>query len=233
MADESAPDIPHRVLDVLRTFLAANSRGEQAVLVLETRNCTLTTKYRNVETAAGAPAPPPMNRKKVNPARARRSRLRLEEFIKKKVENKKRAGDSASDKMKPIVKDNMGDNMVDTAKKINKLVIKIDKEKEEVPLVKDLASPIQQVDGAGEKMKLAYSFQSEYGEEDIVYTLSEIFQESTVANLVSRKRINPRSAVHQCIVELDLEADKKEDFSWPALKPWQKDTFLELKRIWK
>ena len=78
MADESAQDLPHRVLDVLRTFLAASSRGEQAVLVLETRNCTLTTKYRNVETVAGAPASPTTNRKKVNPARARRSRLRLQ-----------------------------------------------------------------------------------------------------------------------------------------------------------
>ena len=127
----------------------------------------------------------------------------------------------------------MVDNMVDTTKKTNKLVIKLDKGNDEVPSVEDVASPIQQVDGAGEKKKLAYSFQSEYGEEDIVYTLSEIFPESTGANLVSRHRINPMSAVHQCIVEFDLEPDGKEDFSWPALKPWQKDTFLELKKIWK
>ena len=70
---ESAQDVPHRVLDVLRTFLAASSRGEQTVLVLETRNCTLTKKYRNVETVAGAPASSPTNRKKVNPARAKSS----------------------------------------------------------------------------------------------------------------------------------------------------------------
>ena len=70
---ESAQDVPHRVLDVLRTFLAASSRGEQTVLVLETRNCTLTKKYRNVETVAGAPASSPTNRKKVNPARANSS----------------------------------------------------------------------------------------------------------------------------------------------------------------
>ena len=74
-------------------------------------------------------------------------------------------------------------------------------------------------DGVGEKKKIAYSFQSEYGEE------------AAVANLVSRKRIKPMSAVHQCIVEFDLEADGEKDFSWLVLKPWQKDTFLELKLI--
>ena len=91
------PEVPPRVMDLLRMFLAASSRGEQAVLVLETRNATLTTKYKSVETVAGAPAnkiPSSVPSRKVNPARARRSRARLEKFTQKKVSEKhKAAGD--------------------------------------------------------------------------------------------------------------------------------------------
>ena len=50
-------DVPHRVLDMLRMFLAASTRGEQAVLILETKNKQLITKYRSVEKkVAGASA---------------------------------------------------------------------------------------------------------------------------------------------------------------------------------
>ena len=80
-------DVPPQVLVLLRIFLDASSRGEQAVLVLETRNSTLTTKYRTVENLTGAPVTTRTRRK--NPARARRSQLRLEEFQKKKEEKKK------------------------------------------------------------------------------------------------------------------------------------------------
>ena len=71
---------------MLRMFLAASSRGEHTVLVLESRRSTITTKYRCVENLAGVPASFSQNgpKKKVNPARARRSKLRLEEFLKKK-----------------------------------------------------------------------------------------------------------------------------------------------------
>ena len=48
-------DVPERVLDVLKTFLAASSRGEKAVLVLETQQKMVTTKYRSVETRPGSP----------------------------------------------------------------------------------------------------------------------------------------------------------------------------------
>ena len=49
MADDSSyKDVPQRVMEVLRMFLAASLRGEVATLVLDTRNRALTTKYRNV-----------------------------------------------------------------------------------------------------------------------------------------------------------------------------------------
>ena len=50
MVDANTQDVPSRVTDVLRIFLAASERGEMAALVLETRNGMLTTKYRSSET---------------------------------------------------------------------------------------------------------------------------------------------------------------------------------------
>ena len=76
MADYNVQDVPLRVLEMLRIFLAASSRGEEASLVLETRKGKLTTKYRCVETVTGVPDPTSTNctKKRMNPARARRSK---------------------------------------------------------------------------------------------------------------------------------------------------------------
>ena len=84
-------DIPIRVMDMLMIILAARSRGEDACLILETKKTNLTTKYRSVETVTGAPAAATCtttSKKQQNPARAKRSQLRLEKFQKKKIENK-------------------------------------------------------------------------------------------------------------------------------------------------
>ena len=48
--------VPSRVMEMLEIFLAASSRGEKAVLVLETRMKTVNIKYRSVDTMAGTPA---------------------------------------------------------------------------------------------------------------------------------------------------------------------------------
>jgi hypothetical protein len=68
-----AQDVPPRVMYLLRIFLAASSRGKEAVLTLEISKKAIPTKYRSVE-----PQQPPKHNfaKKKNPARARRSRLR-------------------------------------------------------------------------------------------------------------------------------------------------------------
>ena len=42
-------DVPSRVLELLKIFLAASSRGERAELVLEPRSKSLTAKYRSVD----------------------------------------------------------------------------------------------------------------------------------------------------------------------------------------
>ena len=75
----SAQDVPPRVMDLLRIFLAASPRGEEAVISLETSKKAISTKYRSVESPAGVPAAPnnttlPENKKK-NPARAMKRKV--------------------------------------------------------------------------------------------------------------------------------------------------------------
>ena len=87
MVDESSGNVPPGILEMLKIFLAASSRGEQSVLILETKDRTLTTKYRRMEVMTGTPACASTSiiaaNKKVN--KARRSKLRLEQFMNKKM----------------------------------------------------------------------------------------------------------------------------------------------------
>ena len=47
----SAQDVPPRVMDLLRIFLAASFRREEAVLTLKTSKKAISTKYRSVESS--------------------------------------------------------------------------------------------------------------------------------------------------------------------------------------
>ena len=91
--EDSDQDVPERVLNMVRMFLASSTRGDHSVLTLETRDQQIVTKYRSVETVAGASATAntpatKTHKRRGNPARARRSRLRLEQFQKKKEDEK-------------------------------------------------------------------------------------------------------------------------------------------------
>ena len=121
-----------RVMEIVRMFLSASNRGEHAVLVLESRKQQITTKYRSVERKAEAPASTSTTstKKKMNPARARRSKLRLEQFLaKKEKENleKQPTGNQAAAS--------------------TKLVLDLAKEKQVKPVGTGILSPILQVDG--------------------------------------------------------------------------------------
>ena len=52
----SSTQVPPGVMELLKIFLAARSRGEDSVLILDTRRKTISTKYRTAENAVGAPA---------------------------------------------------------------------------------------------------------------------------------------------------------------------------------
>ena len=92
-----------------------------------------------------------------------------------------------------------------------------------------LKSPIPQVDGLEPTEKVMFAFKSEYGEEDIEYSLSKILPEKTVHILVSRVQISPRSADHLCMLELK-EVDGQ-NFVWPCMNSSDTEVLREIKRM--
>jgi hypothetical protein len=173
MVDQCLESIPPRVMDLLKMFLAASSRGEQVVLVLETRQRTLTTKFRSVEKVAGSQAPlttPSTKKRRNNPARARRSQLWLEEFTRKKLEAQANVKDQQNDQ-------DSGKEAAGVASSKVLLLELSGKDDKPTEAGTCLLSPILQVDG-GESVvdKANYTLISDYHEDDILYTLEEIFE---------------------------------------------------------
>ena len=100
---------------------------------------------------------------------------------------------------------------------------------------KCLDSPIPQLDRDMNKLdvnenKVIYSFKSEYAEEDIEYTLEEIFQDTVVTSsaIVSREKVKPRSAECKYTIELILDPQKRTSFSWPRMNSLQQDVIQKL-----
>ena len=84
-----------------------------------------------------------------------------------------------------------------------------------------------------QEVKIGYTFISEFGEEDILYSLEKLFPEDHVVSsttLVSRIRTKPLSADHLCTVELILPEARMQGFNWPDLKE-DADVFIGLKQI--
>jgi hypothetical protein len=77
--------------------------------------------------------------------------------------------------------------------------------------------------------EVSYTFKSEYGEEDIRFSLEELFP-PFVAQLDSRVRLGRLSADHQCIVSLKLPFGQKGTVSWPQMS-MDDDVFRDLKKI--
>jgi hypothetical protein len=95
------------------------------------------------------------------------------------------------------------------------------------------SSPAPQVDGEGEKVgdgDVVFTFDSEYGEEDVTYTLELVFQGVQVS-LMSRTRVQPMKANHLCMVAIKVVPEEKEGFSWPKMKAYDAEVFSNLKRI--
>ena len=208
----------NQLLELLKIFSAAKSCGRDAVLILETRNGTLSTKYRSWEREAGAPVTPSSPcppRRKVTPARARRSQLRLERFMKNKIEEK--AGATA---------ENAVENEDIAGNTSNVLVIELNNSKnlqEEVSETGNI-SPIVQVDGNldHDEEISEYTFTSNYAEEDIAYTLEKN------CYLDSYVQSKPRSADHLCTIRLK---DPTKKFIWPTMNSVQRDVIKDLKKF--
>ena len=101
---------------------------------------------------------------------------------------------------------------------------------------KSLLSPIPQIDGVvdlgaqQEEEKATFTFSSDFCEEDIVYSLEEIFSDSVVTTLVKRVRLGHDSAEHLCEVEIKLDSGQRSTFSWPDMDPVNSEVFRNLQR---
>ena len=92
-------------------------------------------------------------------------------------------------------------------------------------------SPIPQVDGAAAQDKAKYSFVCMCAEEDVMYTIEEIFPKTEVkCTLEARGRVAPLSADHLCILEIET-LSKGRSLSWPEMGSNQAVVFEKLKRI--
>ena len=87
-------------------------------------------------------------------------------------------------------------------------------------------STIPQIDGASDiSESVAYTFKSEFADEDIMYTFGEILSDAIETKLVSRVRLyGPRSAVHLCTIRFKLPPD----FQWPEMSKVQAEVIKEL-----
>ena len=219
----SDQDVPRRMMDMLRMFLAASSEGEHCVLVLESKNGKTSTKFRSAEVAPGGPVHTPTAvPKKKNPARARRSKLRLEEFLKKKgvasLEHQK-TGEQVCRKDADA-----GETSNSTSQLISKVSPGVN-----IPVQTGLNSPIPQVDGEHVVEHLAFSFKSDYGKWDIEDTLTEILPSNITYNLISRERTTPLGSEHFCTVVLQGVDCQK--FSWPIMEGENLEVIREVNRI--
>ena len=99
-----------------------------------------------------------------------------------------------------------------------------------------LPSPIMQVDGETEECVAKFSFESSYHEDDVMYTLEDIFLEPEVdLTLESRMKVGPgRSACEVFVIFLTAKpTSRKRNLSWPKMAQDQAVVFDNIKRIFK
>ena len=109
-----------------------------------------------------------------------------------------------------------------------KLLLKLSR-MEDKSLGTSLPSPILQVDGGQAVDETSkYTFVSDYHEDDIEYTLEEIFPDSYV-NLESLKQCQPMSADY--LFSVDVKLSSGQNSKWPEMNSEQSPVFKELKKI--
>ena len=92
------------------------------------------------------------------------------------------AVEAAEKQLDSVTEEAAVDIVGDSNNDSKKLVLALEKSEGQTD-EKGNPSPIPQIDGAAAEQVVVYAFKSDYGEEDIEYSLQEIFQES--ATLVS------------------------------------------------
>ena len=87
---------------------------------------------------------------------------------------------------------------------------------------------IPQVDGASEKLDILYAFESEFAEEDVIYTLKEVLTEEIDLELIARVKVGDiRSAEYAYSVRVSPLSD---DWLWPEMNKIQIDVLRNLRK---
>ena len=177
---------------------------------------------------------PHLLRKKDSPSKQRRRARR--------AEARKLAADEAAVKASENVetpKEATKDNLVRVTEEVND--IKAVEETAETMCTGEVtdefcrnAEYISEANSLKENYKLKFAFNSEYAEQDIYEAIEEIFPDKTAmksASLLLRVRRLGRTAVHDCVLELDVTDPN--NFVWPELKGVDIDVFKEIQKISK
>ena len=92
-------------------------------------------------------------------------------------------------------------------------------------------SPIPQVDGVEETVEVVtYQFKSDYAEENVLYSMEEIFETIGKTKLVSMvSTMRPRSA--ECLCTVEIRPNEGKEFSWPKMDKTNEDVFQDLIRV--
>ena len=171
---------------------------------------------------------PPSKRSRNKPAQQRRRERRAKE---------RQVAAEATEASKPAEeakKSNEAEKAANLDEKIEKateeklLILDLDNGGKDKNVEEAFLSPIPQMDGQAEGKEVIYKFVSGYGEEDILYTLEELFPAKN-ADLVSRVQLRPLSAEHQCTVALSLTAGQTS--GWPEMIGIQAEVCKELRRV--
>ena len=88
-----------------------------------------------------------------------------------------------------------------------------------------------EIDNDGGDEDIEVQFISNYAEEDVIDSFKEMFEDNLLPclpQLVSRERVEQRSADHLCKVKMRIRSRKKAQFSWPELKGYP-DFFKNVK----
>ena len=221
----------HELDSFLCKFKNLWNTGRHVKLTMEAKagKADVTLCIRDLE----CPFLPPTKRSRNGPAQQRRRERRAKEReVAAEATNSKSTGEVAFEDKVVEAKEKTEENV--TIEKVDSdRTLIIDLEKVNGRLVgvgADMVSPIPQMDGEAEMNEskdTLYQFISHYGEEDILYTLEELFPLKNFS-LLSRVRLRTLDADHECTVALAATAGQS--CIWPEMIGIQAQVCRELHR---
>ena len=142
--------------------------------------------------------------------------------------NTEQVATTAEIQTKPCIGVKNDDNIENVAEQVTEVVDVAD---EICPDIEFFA--VKDNDAVADDEDIEVVFTSNYAEEDVLDSLKELFDDNllpTLPKLVSRERVEQRSADHLCKVKLTIPCRKKEHFVWPVLRGYP-DFFKNVKML--